>query len=303
MQSQAVQTSRAADIPEELFEHILWYACSIGGGRSKTGLKKSVAASVALVCRYWARLARAELFCQITLRNLADVTRFSAILAAAPPAHLEPVAGLLLTLVAAPDQRDVPWLHRVFLHVYPQLPRVPSFRIEALPSDGRPWRSLHPALPRALPGSTMPLDRLVLADVRFTNGRMLARLLASLPLLPYASLHRATFDVAPVREDFYKPPFGLQLCWFTTDSHAACLALVPSLLAHLTERGPAPKLRGGRAAKYVLDAGDLEILDELLSLFSGASAFAIHHGLGQKLTKEQDMQCMPSSTSRKACGG
>ncbi|EKM52928.1 uncharacterized protein PHACADRAFT_210693 [Phanerochaete carnosa HHB-10118-sp] len=272
--------SKATEIPEELFEHILWHAGDCGGEFPLQWVAKAHVSACASVCRCWARQARRELFCYVTLRTLNDVNHFRNMLSAPALPGLEPIAEIVVTLNAAPDNRDVPWLHLVFLFILPTLGNDIVLIVNTLPSEKRPWRTLHPSLPRSLPGSTMPLHELNIMGVHFPSGRALARLLSSLPHLALLNAANVTFDTQLSSENLFTPPFGLELCSIMSNDHALCLAFLPRLLANLALSGPPARICAGRIAKYVLEDEDSAHIRELFELLDTASNIEVEHRYG-----------------------
>lgn len=263
----------AAEIPEELFEHILWYARHRDEIRPLERHEKIDLSVYASVCKYWARLARRDLFRNITLRSLDDVRRFYEILVTPTLSDLEPVSTLVLVVRSSPVSGDAPWLHLLFMLVVPELREPPFLSVEGLSSHGKPWRTLHPSLPRSLPGSLMPLEELRLEGVHFPTGRMLSRLLSSVPLLRRLHALKLTFDTELRAEDFATPPYGRKMYVAATDRLLLCLAILPSLVANtnigrLETKGP-----GGRSPRGIIDEDDMKTLWELLSVFDTAANF------------------------------
>lgn len=270
-----MQLSKAAQVPEELFEHIIWHACDVDGDVPLTRDTKLCVSSCATVCKYWARLARHELFGYITLRTLDDVHQFCDILHAPTLSGLEPVSEIVHTLNAIADRRDMPWLHLVFLVLVSKLRKSLSVVVKTLPADGRTWPTLHPSLPRPLPGSTMPLETLNLTGVHFPTARVLIRLISSIPNLFELVASDLTFDTKPASIDLNIPPYGRKIYHVKTNDHQLCLAFIPVLVANSAMERPEARLRGGRVAKYTLGEQDLATLCGLFGLFEKAPSFEI----------------------------
>ena len=265
--------SNGSDIPEELFEHILWHAC--GRHLQPDREAKRLIAACALVCRYWARLSRRWLFHNITLRTLDDMQRFREIVDTPALRGLEPIAETVGSVYVAADSRNEPWLHLLFMLVIPELREAPFVSVEALPSGGKPWRSLHPSLPRAVPGSLMPVGELRLQDAHFPNGRTLARLLSSISLLRHLDAFNVTFGTTPSAADFFTPPFNRKMVSVASDDLQLCLWFMPFLIANTSPEESGTGGRAGRSAKATLNDDDLKLLCELLCIISGASNFDI----------------------------
>lgn len=273
-----MQSSKAAEIPEELFEIILWYACgpySIMWSRSNVA--KAVASACGSVNRYWARLSRRMLFQSINLRSPDDIHGLCDILDNPTLPDLEPIADLVEMLFAYLDKGSTPWLHLFLLLVDPRLRKAHFLTVNALPSGGHTWRTLHPSLPRSLPGSLMPIEELDLEQIHFPSGRVLSRLLSSIPLLHRFHALKLTFDTAPTLEDFLTRPFTRKVHSVSSDDLQLCLSFVPLFVANITiqQRSLKTDGRGGRSLKGILDDDDLKLLQELVGIFGTAQHFEI----------------------------
>lgn len=271
-----MQASKAAEIPEELFEDILEYAC--GGSISKPDREaKGHISTFAMVCRYWARMCRRELFRDITLRTPDDANRFREILSTPALPGLEAVSELVWNLHAAPDNRDEPWLHLLFLLVIPGLWDARFLSVKPLPSGGKPWRNIHPSLPRSLPGSIMPVWELHLEGVHFASGRVLSRLISSIPLLQHVDAFNLTFDTKPKPEDFITPPFSRKMYSATSDDLQLCLSFIPLLVANTSIGQSEAQSHRGRSPKGILNEDDLKTLWELFSIHDAAPRTGISY--------------------------
>lgn len=293
---QEMQQSRAADIPEELFAHILRHACRI----DYTLSPKTSILALSVVNRYWARLTRRELFCDITLRSAADASRLLEIVDAPVLPGLEYVDELIETLIATPDSREMPWLHTVVMTIIPKLWNFIFLSVVPSPSGGMPWRTLHPSLPRSLPGSLMPIEELRLEGVHFPNSRVLSRLLSSVPSLHNLDAYNLTFDTPPTADDLCAPPFGRKIYEIASDNLQLCLSFIPLLVANVsTGKSNTNSLRRGRSRRSSLDEEDLEILGELIGIFEAAPSFKISNTAGStqhgtsRLNRPHYRLCLP----------
>lgn len=275
-----MRSSQAALIPEELFEHILWHVC--GKGKVPPLQTKRLISACASVCRYWAFVVRRQLFGLITLRNLSDVNRFREILDAPTISDLTPVSEIVYSLTTTVDSRDPPWLHLAFLSVVPRLRRGLSFIVNALHCEGRTWRTLHPSLPRSIPVSTVPVNKLDLTGLQFPNGHILSRLISSIPSVRQLVAVDITFITKPNPKDFMKPPFCRSMLDVTSNDHELALSFIPFLLANVDVRKPLAQCRGGRVPNYAVDEDDLATLQDLFGLLEAVPNFHIFKGFDQK---------------------
>ncbi|GJE99036.1 hypothetical protein PsYK624_152740 [Phanerochaete sordida] len=223
------------------------------------------------------------------LRSLDDVKAFCTIVETSiPVSDLCSIAGLVEHITAMTDGHGSPWLHLVFLDLLPKLHPNVSLTVELLPTGRRPWRTLHPALPRPLAGSLMPMESLVMHDMRFPSGRSIARLLSSMPRLVKLFAQNISFDIDPTPDDFLLLPYGLRLHSVVADDVALPIAMLPRLLRNTTSHGPTDS--PGRIAKYHLSASELGIICELLNLFGTTPS--------QQIEMTRDYRAAEHSASR-----
>ena len=200
--------SAGANVPEELFEHIVWYVeihnvyglsrRSVEFAQALVASKRTLG-SCALVSRYFAKLCRPRLFHSIILRSLADLRSFIALLDAAGPPLRSP-RTFVHNLRLQPTANDHPWLHLVHHDLRRRLPPNATIDLDldaAFFRPDLPARSLRQGLPRTLPRVYVGLKVLILRDVHFKEGAECVRLLGELPLLAALRLERVTWDVAP----------------------------------------------------------------------------------------------------------
>ena len=265
------------ELPEELFSHILRQTYGEFLSSERDEELKQYGAALASVCRYWARLCRPQIFESITLCNLEDVKRFEEILDTPTLDGLAPVASMVERLVAKLDITNRPWLHLVFLQLLPKLrPSKCSFSVVLADGGKAAFHSLHPSLPRSIPGPRMWLcGGLVLRDFHFRSGRTLLSLLSSLPSLTIFSAYSLTFDTRPTARDFLSIPPHQEVARFDTDDIHLWLALIPLFVANITVGESATKKHSRRRPRNVLAEDDAKALSELLSVFHEVSRFSI----------------------------
>jgi hypothetical protein len=252
-----------------------------------------------LVCRYWARLCRLRLFDSITLRSPDDANRFREILDAPALPGLDPVSELVHYLVATPEYKHEPWLHLVLLFVDSQLcHRIGPVVVEPLPSEGVLWRTLHPSLPRSLPGSAMRIWELRLKGLHFPHGRALAGLLLSIPSLKHVKASGLTFATRPTAEDFITPLFSREIAMIVSDDLQLALAFIPLFVASVCLGQTEIKSRGHRRLRGILSDDDLKTLLELISVFDAAVCFRssrIGEGEPPRPSNSACVLCLPGA--------
>ena len=241
----------------------------------RSGDKKQYVSAFSLVCRYWACLCRRRLFDHITLRTRDDAKRFQEILDTPTLPGLEPIAGITSYLSVTFDGRDEPWLHLVFLLYLSKVPKchLRLRSVEPLQSAGTPWHTLHPSLPRSIPGSLMQIRELCLHGLHFPSGRVLSRLMSSIPLLGQVGAFSLTFDTKPAPEDFSSIRSCKMIYGAETDDHQLYKSLWQPCVTNVRVKESAPQDRGRRRTQSILNEDDVKILWDLLSVFDTASGF------------------------------
>ena len=267
-----MQPSKAAQIPPELFEHLLWHVVATLHDREAIGH----ISACSLVCRYWARLARRHLFEDITLRTPNCAKGLREILEAPALPGLEHIAGMIRRITATPDDKDESWLHLLFLAFAPKLPNLGLLDVRlALQADGKTWTTLHPSLPRAVPGSLMQINQLRLTGLHFPTRRAVSRLLLSIPFLRYFQSFKLTFDAEPGPEDFFPSSSHRHISEIMSDDIQLCLSVVPVLIADLCIGDSAIKSSNRRRPRDIMNEDDMQVLRDLLGTFDKASIFML----------------------------
>ena len=295
-----MQSSLAEEIPEELFEGILWYACGCGVYGE---LDKLCVSAFGQVNRYWALLCRRELFGAIRLRCVDDAHRFRDILTTPAFPGLEPVSDLVRRLCCTPLSEDIPWLHFIFLSILPLI-KDPDLEIQVWPIANQLWRAFPPSLPRSLPGSVMPISELRLDGVQFASRRKLSQLLSSIPLLISLYAFNITYVAKPRTNDFFTP-FATRFNYIASDDLQLCLSMLTSLFISPYEAEWVPGTAGNRRScspKHVIHEDDLATLREMFDVFRTAQAFEVFRILPEsRSTYCLDSEC-PSICKVSACG-
>ena len=260
-----MQPSKAAEIPEELFEYIVWQIPKDLFSGDKQHL-----AALGSVCRYWARICRQNLFDTLTLRTPDDAKRFYEVISAPTLPGLDPISTITQELEIAVENMDEPWLHLVFF-LLPKLQKVNLCDVRPQRSGEKwPWRTLHPFLPRSIPSSLMPIQNLSLDHVHFPSRRTLLRLLSTIPLLESLEVLSPTYDVA---EDLTTSPFHdrrYRIQCVDTHDLQLCLSLIPSSIA-CTRRGPSYNV--WQTQRPILNEEDRKTLRDLCAIHAGAQRF------------------------------
>lgn len=186
--------------------------------------------------------------------------QLKTILASSPPTALEPVSDLIVSLTVRVSATDRPWFHRAVELITAQLPFCTLFAVFIQRDTQWNSRTLHPALPRTLPGSTMSIETLSLDSVHFPNARTLFRLLASIPSLSLLNLYGATLDALSTANESFVAPHGWQLSEVCSDGPLALGFLLPLLVPKMDPRHAA---NGRRKTRYLLHADDHHVLQQL----------------------------------------
>ena len=266
--TQRMQPSKAAEIPEELFEHILWHVCTRRIIHEDYRRRLSVSS---LVCRYWAHQCRPPLFHRIELRTPDDVKRFCEFLCTPTLPGLRPIPAMTHELRIVARNMDQPWFHLVFLLI-PKLQRVQLAYLQPCPTDGKwSWRTLHPFLPRSIPGSLMPISWLSFLGVRLHSRSTILRLLSTLPLLEHLLVRDTTFDIAEDSDTFPLWDFRQRKLLARMDDFQLCLALIPSSIAG----GKFGPTYNGLSLRSTIHKVDSKILKDLFTLFARVQRFEL----------------------------
>lgn len=172
------RTATPADVPPELFQHILDQLDT--RGRARCGG----------VCRYWATQCQRALFHCVDVRARGDVRALLGFMDA-PTSRVARCVFAVRASAPAASSGD-PWFH----HLSPIKDRFrqgdSGVRLGVIelslsgplpPSSGGPrsLRSIHHALPRSLPHFSRHIDRLTLTDMHFAKLDDLMHLVWELP--------------------------------------------------------------------------------------------------------------------------
>lgn len=196
MAPRARTASTPADVPPELFQHILDQLDM--RGRARCGC----------VCRYWATQCQRALFHGVDVRSREDVRALVGFMDA-PTSRVS--RFVFVVRASAPSSSSAagdPWVH----HLSPikdrfrqgesgvRLGVVELALSGPLPSSSggpRSLRSIHHALPRSLPHFSRHIDRLTLSDLHFAKLDDLLHLVWELPDLWLLACTRVTWGTFP----------------------------------------------------------------------------------------------------------
>lgn len=271
-----MQTSRASNIPPELFPRILHHVVFARPGlflvSSLTQPEKKAIARVALVCRYWADQCRPWLFERLVLRSAADVRQLRGFVDL--PAHprttsnrvLRRMENLVQTILLVTDEADVPWAHLI----PPLLSALVSVRFCELSISGRNAHatpthmpSIHRYLPRIVPALFSPFTELTLSDLCFTTANDLFRLVAELTKLSTLSLHNVTCELHPQSAHVHFPAALREVS--VSGAHSMLPWIVPALLVR-QPRGRTAR----RASAKIVSEDEHDILKDIIHAMRGS---------------------------------
>lgn len=115
-----------ADIPEELFEHILWRlktpSWTRGQGyppsRDSTVLTLT---SLSLVCKYFARICRKKLYQNVSFRNQGQVARLLDLVDGGCAPLGKPFTAFTEYIHIDSGEGEIPWAHRISTVLIPRI--------------------------------------------------------------------------------------------------------------------------------------------------------------------------------------
>ncbi|KAI0755440.1 hypothetical protein BC629DRAFT_1553832 [Irpex lacteus] len=176
----------ATDLPPELFEGILFYVCEDADGllslpdedvpKRKGDIKNITACS--LVCVYWARTCRQQLFQDVTFKKYQDLPAFLSLVSGTTK-RFTPVSEHVRSLTLMQRVGDRPWIHLCWMQ--PSLfPFKRNVEVCIFLEDSEPtinavtprhstYRRLFAGLPRTLPSFCLQTNGLVVINVHFVT--------------------------------------------------------------------------------------------------------------------------------------
>lgn len=222
----------AADLPQELFQDILWYAAPpLSNGRAMRPPTSIVPAvrdlgNFILVSLYWASVCRPHLFESITLRSQASFRALLSILDVGPRVRMPSIAAHIRSLDVQCTLEDPPWVHHLAEKLLPRLPSVDAIRLEsdsALVGVGQ--KAFPHSLPRTLPSFFFAkIQRLALYNIHVKDGNEIIRYITGLAQLELLYLEKFTWDVAPDMKMAHRLPKRFVRAK-RTDDHSSALSV------------------------------------------------------------------------------
>lgn len=217
-----------ADIPEELFEDILWHATE-----SLWKPNARYNSSLALTCRHFAHTCRPIIYRDVKLRSRKQLRGLIDLNGSSGP------LGWLLIFTEAlhiePDDSDTLWVHQVATVLVPRLSRAGgrSFREVQLRID-KPLPGILPfraQLPRTLPCSLLRhITHLSLRSVRFESGDDLLQCLSPFRNLENVDLPACTCGMAATPAALTRFPLNHRCIWVWTDKESCFETALPAAL-------------------------------------------------------------------------
>lgn len=197
----------ASDIPPELFKNILEHL----------GEDKHALARCGRVCRYWARKCRQTLFWAVVLQGRAEALYLFG-LTRNPTNDVSRLVNYVITS-SAQNMPHTPWIHLLpLISDQSRLPYgIPQIWVRLsgpLPPGQRSLRSIHHALPRALPYFSRHIYRLHLKDLHFAKLDDLTHLVWEMPHLIHLKCVKVTWGSFPLTPPRRRPlgyPLSVEL--------------------------------------------------------------------------------------------
>ena len=210
----------AADIPPELFDHILRHI-TIMDGRLPGDGDKHAASVCGQVCRHWAHHCRQFLFHRLVIDSEDNLSRLRALVQAVPPAGLQPIGEYLDWIVfrVAFSTAEKPWIHHLLLRPFLGSNTECDINLSLFCDNAQGpdidskdvGRGIFHGLPRTLPGNKLAIRDLDLENVRLRNTVDLRRLLSHFRSYEGVVLRNVRWDtqpeqatVAPIHRAFSK---------------------------------------------------------------------------------------------------
>lgn len=189
----------AADLPQELFEGILYYVCEYARrlldlGTEMQNRKEAIkdVAACSLTCIYWARTCRRRMFRRLWVKSYEDLCAYSQLVLSTPKT-LTPLSEHVTVATLVQHIDDRPWIYLLRLHPsrFSALLRADYIHIHVIDSPDnalappRPTHSrLFARLPRAPPSLCHQCDALVLESPYFRTPNDVKLLLSHFSYRP-----------------------------------------------------------------------------------------------------------------------
>lgn len=235
-------------IPQELFEGIIAYACRTAcDSKTWDPRNRQRWSSLSLVSRYWAIIYRRHMYRTIWFRSEAGLRTFRALLDSTPPT-LKPLTRHVRRLHCLVYSTEAPWLHLMSARIVP----IPFHRhmtvevtIDAGTTADAAKLHTHLGVPRPLPTSRSPVQKLELHDVKLQSGIGLLKILTTFSRLESVRLSSVRWATDPDQHTFSSLALGPSLSAIKVKKSntlspvsaiSITLWLLPALIARRTSR-------------------------------------------------------------------
>ncbi|KAJ3552038.1 hypothetical protein NM688_g4368 [Phlebia brevispora] len=171
--------------------------------RKYVGCSRRELCQIALVCRRWARLLKAELspIPPIVLNNRYDLITHSSIL---PSSEHNIIGSKVKGYPDITEQLQTPWIHGIPLRLLPAIRLSTSdvylhLRNSSPFPPGQKVASIHRLLPRSLPCFSSGIRTLSLSSVHFRSFEHLLRFIKEMPSLKDVVFENVSWAVLSIR--------------------------------------------------------------------------------------------------------
>lgn len=188
--------SHAADIPQELFEHIAWHAVYWTGSVPSDEMCTRNICTLALVSTYFAAICRPHIFRRVRFRDAKQIRGFLTLMDSSPAPSLPHVSTFVRDIHIEPAGSDDYWIYQITTALLPKLKRYCN-QTPDLTLSLKGHRSL------ATPRTMMPIlarsgiQYLCLNSMTFHRGEELLCILALFPALYYCGLASVALETLP----------------------------------------------------------------------------------------------------------
>lgn len=207
------QKCTAADIPPELFDLILYFLMLQGNVRiddadhlQVVDVSKREMCNCGLTCRYWADLCLSKAFQYVRITSREDLLELAEFVRS-PHSYLRRYLTVVDLVQVDPKP---PWIHHAAPLVgalaldlvgelqYTLTLEGPGFAHgPKLYPGSESIRSVHQGVPRRIPSSMSPFDRLYLSNIHFHSFNDFLRLISELPTSTQLILDRISWTELP----------------------------------------------------------------------------------------------------------
>ena len=194
----------AADIPQELFDDVLWHAADLQNDYSPD---KHQLCKYSQVCTRWATRCRPRLFATIRIDSASDLHELKILLRSEPVAFLGPIGGNIrrLDINVQYSYIEPPWVHHLFLgsplscYLHPGCKITISVEEKDKSSGGETQPDVPRIgplnhIPRLIPSTQMKISEVKLHNVHFRYPAEFRRLLLQLTQCIWVDVTAITWD-------------------------------------------------------------------------------------------------------------